>query len=475
VRRLDGLSAYFVYADRPRYYQHTLKVAIINYGDHPKTDYETFVAGFEEGVKLVPMLKWKLAFVPLGLNHPVWVQDTGFDLRYHIHHVECPAPGDDRALSALISQLYAYPMDKSAPLWMCWLVDGLEGNRRAVVTLLHHAYTDGAGASRMLQRIFAPEEHRGCPVATMDPHEEPTGMRLLWNGLVDLPRLFIREVPSILHGMRVMKQYNGEVREKGLEVPPTGKDAPLSPFNTVMSHRRTFAFRTFSMGDIHDTSKRLGATVNDLFVSVCAGALRRFMQGTEFDPDRGPLVCTLPIGARPPPEEDDLVGNHVVNASMWVPVHIADPAERLKFTHQKSLAMKSYLDITREANLFHVLEVMPPLYPLMLERRSDREKGDFSIFGNMALSNVAGPREALRVGNAELENWLSVGQVGFNVGLNITCWSYTSHFNVCLMAEAKVLPDGWVLLDYIGDALDEYRRLDAPGIGSDASDSSRPP
>lgn len=463
MRRLDGFSAYFVYADQPRYYQHTLKVAILDYGEQPKSDYETFIEGFEQGIHLVPMLKWKLAFVPLGINHPVWVQDTEFDLRYHIRHIECPSPGDDRALSALISQLYAYPLDKSVPLWMLWIVDGLEGNRRAIVTLLHHAYTDGTGASRMLSRIFAPEEHRDCPVARMDPHEKPGRWRLFREGLVDLPKLFIRELPSIIHGFRVMKKYNKECEQKGLEKPPAGSDAPHSPFNKPMTHRRTFVYKSYPLAEIKAISKRLGATINDLFVAVSAGAFRRYLQSLpdgDYDPDSGPLVCALPMSGRPPPEEDDLVGNKVNNASMWVPVHIADPVERLRYTHEKAQVMKSYVEMTRDANMFHVLEVMPPAYPRILEWQSERHSDEFNLFGNMCLSNVAGPREPLKLGGVTLENWLSIGQVGFNVGLNTTVWSYADYFNVCIMAEPSVVPDGWELIDRITESLEEYRALD---------------
>lgn len=472
MRRLDGLSACFVYADRPRYYQHTLKVAIMSYGDQPKSDYETFVAGFEEGIHLAPMLRWKLGFVPFGVNHPVWVQDTEFDIRYHIRQIECPAPGDARALSALISQLYAYPLDKSVPLWMLWIVDGLEGNRRAIVALLHHAYTDGTGASRLLQRIFAPEAHRGYPVARMPPPETPGKLRLFWDGLVDLPKLFMREIPSIAHGFRVVREYNRECEEKGLEKPPTAAETPFSPFNTVMTHRRTFVYKSYPFEDVRAISKRLGVTINDLFVASCAGAFRRYLQnlpGSDYDPDSGPLVCSLPMSGRPPPEEDDLVGNMVINASMWVPVHIADCAERLEYTHEKAQIMKSYLEVTREANLFHVLDVMPPLYPLLLEWRADRRQTDFTTFGNLCLSNVAGPREPLRLGNVTLENWLSIGQVGFNVGLNTTVWSYADHFNVCIMADPSVVPDGWVLIDLITEALEEYRTLDPERVNIDSN------
>jgi len=91
------------------------------------------------------MLRWKLAFVPFGINHPVWVEDIDFDLSHQVRRIACPAPGDQGALCELISELYAHPLDKSRPLWQAWIVEGLERDRVAFVLLLHHAYCDGAG------------------------------------------------------------------------------------------------------------------------------------------------------------------------------------------------------------------------------------------------------------------------------------------------------------------------------------------
>ncbi|MCZ6831372.1 MAG: hypothetical protein O7F73_17625, partial [Gammaproteobacteria bacterium] len=245
MRRLDGLSAFLVYNERPRWYQHTLKIAILDYGELPVPDYETLIEEFSEGIKLVPMLQWKLARVPFGLNHPVWVQAEDFDIRYHLRRVSCPAPGDERAFSQLVSELYAYPLDQSAPLWLCWIVDGLAGGKAAVVSLFHHAYTDGTGAARMLERMLQPEKYPSYPIAELKTHATPGPARLLLKGLLDLPLLFFRELPVIVRGFRKLGQYRKECEDAGSALPPGPADAPDSPFNTALSHRRTFVYKTF--------------------------------------------------------------------------------------------------------------------------------------------------------------------------------------------------------------------------------------
>ncbi|MEH6570905.1 MAG: wax ester/triacylglycerol synthase family O-acyltransferase [Halioglobus sp.] len=457
MRRLDGLSAFMIYSERPKSYQHTLKVAVLDYGEQAMPSYEALVSDFSENIKRLPMLRWKLARVPFGLNHPVWVQAEDFDIRYHLRHVTCPAPGDDRAFSQLVSQLYAYPMDQSAPLWLTWIVDGLADGKTAVVTLVHHAYTDGTGAARMLERLLLPARAKQYPVAELDAVKNPGKLRLFVNGLVDLPLLFARELPGILRGARTLSRYNKARLASGQAMPPGPDDAPYSPFNTALTHRRTFAYKTFSLADIKAISKRMEVSINDLFVAVCAGAFREFLQDSDFDLDARPMVCTLPVNLRPPPEEDDLVGNQVGTGYMWVPSHIADPRERLQATHEAAQTMKSYLAATSDVNISRVMQLLPPLYAKTMGWIFDRTRGKVNLAGNLVLSNVAGPTKPLNIGKATVSNWLSIGQVSGGVGLNITVWSYAGNFNVCLMADAQVVPDGWVLLDCISNALDQYR------------------
>lgn len=459
MKRLDGLSAFMIYSERPKWYQHTLKVAILDYGEQTTPSYDSLIAEFSDSVQRVPMLRWKLARVPFGINHPVWVKAHDFDVRYHLRHISCPAPGDEHAFSRLISELYAYPMDQSAPLWLAWIVDGLAGGKRAVVTLVHHAYTDGTGAARLLERMLSPGQDEAYPVATLDSEINPSALKLFTRGLVDLPLLFARELPGIIRGFRTLARYNKKRLAAGLSMPPGPGDAPYSPFNTALTHRRSFAYKTFPLSEIKAISREHGCTINDLFVAACAGAFRQFLADTDFDVDAGPMVGTLPVNYRPPPEADDLVGNQVGTGYMWVPSDIQDPRERLQASHAAAQTMKSYLAATRDVNISRVMQLLPPLYAKTMGWLFERTRGKVSVSGNLVLSNVVGPKEPLRIGSATVVNWLSIGQVSGGSGLNITVWSYAGNFNVCIMADAGVVPDGWALMGCISAAMDEYQEL----------------
>jgi WS/DGAT/MGAT family acyltransferase len=149
--RMGGVDAFMLNMETPSAYMHTFKVAILD----PSTDpegwkFDKWRKDFADRLHLVPFFRLKYAAAPLGLNHPMWVDDPDFNLDYHVRRVACPAPGDHRALCDFMSEVYAYQLDRSRPLWMAWVVEGLQDGKVAVVMLVHHAYVDGLGAAAAL-------------------------------------------------------------------------------------------------------------------------------------------------------------------------------------------------------------------------------------------------------------------------------------------------------------------------------------
>ena len=160
MRRLNGIDALMLYLDGGSAYNHTLKISVLD----PSTDPDGWSCPkarrmFEERVHLLPVFRLRYLPTPLGLHHPIWVEDPEFDLDAHVRRVVCPAPGGMEEFCALVEQIYAHPLDRDRPLWQTWVVEGLEGGRVALVTLLHHAYTDGVGVLDMLGRVL--QRHAG--------------------------------------------------------------------------------------------------------------------------------------------------------------------------------------------------------------------------------------------------------------------------------------------------------------------------
>ena len=151
MRRMGGADAFMLAMETPKAYMHTFKVAILD----PTTDpegwsFEKFEQIFKDSVHLVPFFRWKFAPAPFNINHPLWIEDSGFNLDYHLRHVACPAPGDHRALCKFMSDVYAYQLDRSRPLWELYLIEGLEGGYVAQLTKIHHCAIDGVSGAEIL-------------------------------------------------------------------------------------------------------------------------------------------------------------------------------------------------------------------------------------------------------------------------------------------------------------------------------------
>ena len=468
MRRLDGLSAFLLAAEKPGAFQHTLKIGIYDpTGAESVWTYQRFRDDLERHLSLAPALRWKLQRVPFNLHRPLWVDDPGFDIDYHLRHVVCPAPGDSRALCALISQLYAWPLDFSKPLWLQWFTEGLPGGQVAVITLLHHAYMDGTGASRAMEQFLTTRPGISAlpadPASTAPWQPEPTPgqLQLVLSALRDIPAMLAGGMPRLVRGIGELRRLQRQYEEARRELPPDPfRDSRDSPFNIRLSHGRTFVFETFPFERIKGIAQRLDVTVNDLLLATASTVYRDFMRQRGFDPDKGPLIATIPVQRRPPRDQDDFIGNQTTADYTCLPVHVADPMERLRVTKHWCDVMKEHIKASAGADTLSLLEIIPPVVLRVREwflRRSNRQ--GIGLEGNVVMSNVVGPREPLYWGQIRLANWISMGQVTQGMGINVTVWTYAGNFNLSILADRKLLPDGWVMIERFREAFAEYERL----------------
>ena len=463
MRRMDGLSAFLYHQEQTGAVMHTLKISILDISEIPGGwNYALFRKSIAQRQHLLPMFRWKALKVPFGLHHPVWVDDPDFDLDYHVRRIACPAPGDRKAFCELVSEVYAWPLDMTKPLWLCWVVEGLENDEVAMVTLVHHAYTDGSGAARLLHKIYSLSQEDADPQQQMAwvPEKTPGKLSLLVRALIDLPRTWISSLPKIRQGMRNVREMKKKYAESGGELPPSAfTDTRDSPFNIMVGRGRTFVFDTLPLDEIKAISKGFDVTINDLFVAATAGAYRKFMQTRGYNPDTGPLVTAIPVSKRPPLEEDDMIGNKTSSDYLAMPVHLPDPLDRLKAAAHAGKVMKAHIVAAEGSDLSNILEITPPALIRLLDWVVKHKDGKFGVWGNAAISNVPGPREPLYMGAMKLKNWISMGMVAHGLGLNTTVWSYAGQFNLCILADKKLLPDGWELIAHFRDAFAEYRVL----------------
>ena len=184
---------------------------------------------------LLPPFRRRLVEVPLGLHHPLWIEDPDFDLDYHVRRVAVPAPGGQDELDELISQIASHQLDRRHPLWEVWVVEGLEHGHVGFVAKIHHCMADGVKAAELLVNVFdgSPDAPPPPPpVQPWQPEAVPSNLRLLGQALVDLVRTLLG-VPALLartlNGLRAVARR----RRSGAVSPPLPFSAPA----TAIQHR----------------------------------------------------------------------------------------------------------------------------------------------------------------------------------------------------------------------------------------------
>lgn len=458
MRRLDGASAFFIYSNGPRSYTHTLKIAFIE--SPQEYDHGRFLELLEESLDGIPYARWKLGMPALGINHPYWIQDLDFRVSNHVTRIACPGPGDRRALCELISSLLVQPLDKSMPLWKLWVVEGLEGNRTALITMLDHAYTDGTGFSNLLNALTTPGARTvlSSEQLGVDSQKNPSELWMFLHSLLELPVLLLRSTVKLMKDSVKLRQVKKAYQESGKSLPPDPGKAPASPLNTVLSPGRTFYYDGIPFVEFKAICDRHKVTVNELLLAVVTGAVRSLYLERGYSME-GPLVSGIAVNMRTGDMKDGILGNAMANSFVSLPIHIDDPFERLALIRDSSQVMKDYLQATPGISTLEAISLLPPAAVNLMKWMVRKSEGKLGIFGNLSVSNVPGPTQPIQLPAFETEvlDWVSLGQLMFNMGLSITAWRYVDRLNICLMADQEVIPDGEHFLRLVLDAFEEYR------------------
>jgi len=248
---------------------------------------------FSERLHLLPPLRWRLVEVPLGLDHPYWLDDPEFDLEFHVRELRLPPPGNETQLAEQVARIVARPLDRARPLWESYLIGGLQDGHVALLTKVHHAVADGVSGGEIHGILFdrSPDERKipqGNPHGRRD--RRPRDIELLGRGIAALPRQPVRAlralpttIPNLetvptLRGLpgaglaaRAVDRFHRAARRDGdgllLESPAAR--APRTRFNARITPHRRVAFGSLSLPEIKAIKNANGATVNDVIVALC--------------------------------------------------------------------------------------------------------------------------------------------------------------------------------------------------------------
>jgi diacylglycerol O-acyltransferase len=455
MERMQGVDAGYLYMETPTMHMHTVKVAILEPGERQGggIDIERFGQEVLARLDRLPPFGRRVVNVPLRLNHPVWVADRPLDIKRHVVHQALPKPGGMKELEDLVGRIISLPLDRGIPLWELHLVEGLEGGRVAVVAKLHHALADGNAANNLLGNVTGARGPAG-PSHALEP--TPTRRALVGAALRDaIVQLF--GVPALLK--RTVTNLAALVKiRRGSEVSPPRPllDVPRTPFNAALGPRRNFATTTLSLADIKAVKEKHGVTVNDVVLGIVGGALRRWLEERGELP-KASLTAGVPVGTDAPGAPPRLQGNRVSTLFTTLATDIDDPHARLAEIHRVTEASKVVQRTLGPDMLIDWVQFTPPApfsAGMRLYSRVSAASWHAAPF-NVVVSNVAGPREELMLGDARLVDLFSVGPILEGIGLNVTVWSYQDRVNVSVISCPDLVHDLGPLLAQFGPALGE--------------------
>ena len=445
--RLTAVDASFLAQEGPDAHMHLGAVMIF---EEPPPSYADFVNQIRSRLHLVPRYRQKLAVPPLETGRPLWVDDTSFNLEFHVRHTALPKPGSELQLRALAARIHSQRLDRTKPLWEFWLVQGLERDRFALISKAHHALVDGVAGVDLVTVLFdlmpvpPPTGHEGEPWL---PSREPTPVDLAARGIKGLIRtplqLATRATVAATRPSRTLEATREAVEGIGEVAWAALNPAPETPLNVQIGpHRRLVVVRQ-ELTDFRTVKDAFGTTVNDVVLAVVAGALREWLHSRGVRTEGLELRALVPVSIRTD-EQHGQMGNRIAAMRGPLPVYVEDPVARLRVVKQAMDGLKH----SKQAVGAEVLAAAQSLAPPTVLAQASRLNFSTRLF-NLLVTNVPGPQFPLYVLGRELQDLFPVAFLPKNHALAVAIMSYNGGMDFGLLGDYDAMPD----LDFVGEAV----------------------
>lgn len=456
IEVLSPLDAAFLRLEDRRSSLHIASTAIF---DGPSPSYREAYDAFLTKLPLVPRYRQRVREIPLQLGRPVWIDDPHFSLRYHLRHTALPRPGSDDQLRDLVSRLMSQQLDRGKPLWETWIVDGLQGDRWAVISKLHHCMVDGIAGTDLLSLVLDTDPHAAPPQEPLPPLDpEPGRVRLLMAAASSLPHDPVGAVRSLGSAVThprttaddLALRARGALSYLRLAWPaePSSLTGPLTP------HRR-WGWTSITLDDVRVVRKAFGGTVNDVVLSTITRGFRELLLGRDEDLRPHAVRTLVPVSVRRP-DARGRFDNRVSAVLADLPIDIADPLEQLA-------AVRRQLDRLKRSGEAQFGELVtsagtitpPPLLSLGLT-------GVFRMPHRHIVTvatNVPGPQQPLYCCGRRMREYYPYVPIADRVRIGVAVTSYDGVLGFGVTADEDSTPDLQVLLDGIPTQLRELVAL----------------
>jgi WS/DGAT/MGAT family acyltransferase len=464
MQQLNGLDSAFLFMETPNAPMHIGSVAIFDPSTAPEklVRLKRIIKTLEERAHLAPYLKQRLVEVPFNADFPYWVRDDSFDPEFHIRHLALPKPGDWRQLCIQIARLHSRTLDRSRPLWELYVIEGLDNvagippGSFAFVSKTHHAAIDGTTSADVGSAMCDPTPEIRLIKAKKEwkADKNPSALELS----------IMAHHNNVMRPQRYMEflQKTIPTLSKNLEAithsgPAASSKVPRTRFNAVISQHRVFEGVTFDLRAIKQIKNKVGGTVNDVVLAICAGSMRRYLLDKQELPDES-LVTMCPVNVRDPGVQA-AGGNHVV--AMNVPLHtdITDPAERLAAICESTRNAKEHSHAVGAKSMMEVANFIPSQLSV-LGARVAAEQGLANFVtptSNTVITNVPGSPVPFYSNGALFVRGWGLGPLVDGNGLFHSVGSYCDELYIGITCCRDMMPDPDFYSECLQASLEELK------------------
>jgi diacylglycerol O-acyltransferase len=341
---------------------------------------------------------------------------------------------------------------------------------------------DGISGNEIMAALLDPEPTGRVidppPAHPPPPPPLPRDREMLLRGLRGLPRQPIRALRSLpttapafpdlpgataLPGVPTLGRIYSRARralgsdESSGVLEVTTARPPRTPFNGPVSAHRRLAFGSLSLDAVRQVRRAFGTTVNDVVVTLCAGAARDWLLERDALPDE-PLVAMIPMSVRRRVERGTW-GNRISMMIVPIPTNEADPRRRLERTHQLLRSAKERHSALPASLLTDATAFIPPAVSALAARNTVDILSRTRPPLNLVISNVPGPRTSLYCAGAELLANFPISVIVDGVGLNMTVVSYKNRVDFGIVGDREQIDDAWDFFEGAANALRELESI----------------
>jgi WS/DGAT/MGAT family acyltransferase len=460
LQALSGLDAAFLYLEASGPPMHVGSLMLLEVPARQQAMFfDRLAAHLRERLPRAPALRKQLHPAPFGLGHPLWSELPEVDLRRHLLRRRLPGAGGRARLEALVARLHAQVLPRARPLWQFVLVENVEPGVVALYSKVHHALLDGQGGVALARALLDPVATK--PVRAAKPRNAPAPARARTRDLAKAAssasiRQFaqlLRAVPATIKASAPSGGLLSSLRSSLLR-------APDSVFNRQVGPKRSYATLSLPLDEARHIARAHGASLNDVVLAVCAGALRKLLQDEGALP-RAPLVAAMPVSLRESGNQQ--VDNQVSMVQCSLATDLADPLERLRAIQASTAQLKQRVGAFKGLIPTDFPGLAAPLWAAGLSRLWGRGKlaERLPALANVAISNVPGPPVPLYLAGAKLRHYHPVSIVVHGLAFNITVQSYAGALEFGLTACRDVIARPAVVAAAMAAAFEELRKKTA--------------